>query len=163
MDVLTPLVEADQAAVRQPGTGYLGGWRIGLDPAGSDDLAHLRELADRHDASIARNLTKTVRFVATTTTSDSPMQAKARALGIPVASPQDAGRRLDEAIRAADLAALERREAPGPVGSRTHRTRPVLAPHMETCRGPVSGRLATRLLASRASCQTAGHSYCIEF
>ena len=111
VDVLTPLVEADQAAVKQPGTDYLRGWRIGLDPADSDDLAHLRELADRHDASIARNLTKTVRFVATTTTSDSPVQAKARALGIPVVSPQDAGRRLDEAIQAADLAAFERREA----------------------------------------------------
>jgi DNA polymerase III subunit epsilon len=110
VDVLSPLVEADQAAVKQPGTGYLRGWRIGLDPVDSDDLAHLRELVDRHDASIAKNLTKTVRFVATTTP-DSAMQTKARALGIPVVSPQDAARRLDEAIRAADLAAFERREA----------------------------------------------------
>jgi hypothetical protein len=110
VDVLAPLVEADQSAGRQPGTGYLRGWRIGLDPADSEDLAHLRDLVDRHDGSIAKNLTKTVRFVATTT-AGSALQAKAQALGIPVVTPQDADRRLDEAIRAADLAAFEHREA----------------------------------------------------
>lgn len=111
VDVIAPLVEADQAAAaKPPGTGYLKGWRIGLDPADSEDLAHLRDLVDRHDGSIARNLTKTVRFVATTT-AGSAMQAKARALGIPVISAQDAARRFDEAIRTADLAAFENREA----------------------------------------------------
>ena len=111
VDVLAPLVDADQAAARKPpGTGYLKGWRIGLDPADSPGLAHLRDLVDRHDASIAKKLTKTVRFLATTTPG-TPAQAKALELGIPIIAPHEAQRILDEAIRAADLAAFERREA----------------------------------------------------
>lgn len=108
-DLLAPLVQADQAAAKQPGTGYLKGWRIGLDPADGDELAHLRDLAERHDASIAKNLTKTVRFVAATRPGSS-FQAKARAVGIPVINPQEAARRLDEAIRQADLVAFEQRQ-----------------------------------------------------
>jgi DNA polymerase III subunit epsilon len=111
VDILSPLVEAGQVAARRPaGTGYLKGWRIGLYPADSPGLAHLRDLADQHDVSIAKKLTKTVRFLATTT-SGTPAQAKARELGIPIITPHGAQRILDEAIRAADLAAFERREA----------------------------------------------------
>jgi DNA polymerase III epsilon subunit-like protein len=107
--VLGPLVEADRAAERKPaGTGYLKGWRIGLDPADSPDLAALRQLADQHDASVAKKLTKTVRFLATT--SGTPAQAKARELGIPIVPPHEAHRIMDDAIRAADLAAFERRQ-----------------------------------------------------
>jgi hypothetical protein len=59
VDVLAPLAEADQAVDRKPaGTGYLKGWRIGLDPADSPDLTPLREFADQHDASVAKVLTK---------------------------------------------------------------------------------------------------------
>ena len=111
VDVLAPLAEADHAADRKPaGTGYLKGWRIGLDPADSPDLASLRELADQHDASVAKVLTKTVRFLATTTTG-TPAQVKARSLGIPIVTPQQARQIMDEAIRAADLADFVNREA----------------------------------------------------
>ena len=95
VDVLAPLAEADHAADRKPaGTGYLKGWRIGLDPADSPDLASLRELADQHDASVAKVLTKTVRFLATTTTG-TPAQVKARSLGIPMVTPQQARQIMD--------------------------------------------------------------------
>ena len=110
VDVLAPLAEADLAAERKPaGTGYLKGWRIGLDPADSPTLAPLHKLADQHGASVAKVLTKTVRFLATTTTG-TPAQAKARDLGIPTVTPHQAQKILDEAIRAADLVAFERRE-----------------------------------------------------
>ncbi len=108
--VLAPLVEADQAVARKPaGTGYLKGWRIGLDPAGDPGLAGLVELSERHDASVAKKLTKTVRFLATNT-SGTTAQARARELGIPVVTPHEGHRIMDEAIRAADLAAFERRQ-----------------------------------------------------
>jgi DNA polymerase-3 subunit epsilon len=111
IDALAPLVEADQAEVRKPeGTGYLRGWRIGLDTASGRDLDHLRDMVQQHDASIAKRLTKTVRFLASTAI-DSPDQAKARELGIAVVSPREAARILDEAIRAADLEAFERKQA----------------------------------------------------
>jgi len=111
VEILAPLVDVDLAAARKPaGTGYLKGWRIGLDPADDPRLAHLRDLAGQHDASIAKKLTKTVRFLATTTTG-TPAQAKARELGIPIITPREAQRILDEAIRTADLAAFEDREA----------------------------------------------------
>lgn len=109
VNVLAPLVEADQSPMKQPGTGYLKGWRIGLDPADSDSLIRLRELVEHHDGRIAKNLTKTVRFVVAARTG-SAFQAKATALGIPVISPQDATHRLEEAIREADLAAFEHRQ-----------------------------------------------------
>jgi DNA polymerase-3 subunit epsilon len=111
VEILAPLVDADLAAARKPaGTGYLKGWRIGLDPADDPGLDHLRDLAGQHDASIAKKLTKTVRFLATTT-AGTPAQAKASELGIPIITPHEAHRILDEAIRTADLAAFEHREA----------------------------------------------------
>lgn len=109
VDTLTSLVEADKPPKKQPGTGYLKGWRIGLDPAADDDLNHLRELVEHHDGNIAKNLTKTVRFVVAANTG-SALQAKATALGIPIISPQEATRRLNEVIREADLAAFERHQ-----------------------------------------------------
>jgi hypothetical protein len=73
-------------------------------------LAHLRDLAGQHDASIAKNLTKTVRFPATITTG-APAQAKARELGILSVTSHEAQPILDEATLGAGLAAFERPEA----------------------------------------------------
>jgi DNA polymerase III subunit epsilon len=110
IETLAPLVEADKAEARKTAlTGHLRGWRIGLDPASGYELDHLRDLAEQHDASIAKRLTKTVRFLATTV-ADSPEQAKARELGISVIGPSEAARIMGEAVRAADLAEFERRQ-----------------------------------------------------
>jgi DNA polymerase-3 subunit epsilon len=110
IDALSPLVKADKAEARKPAsTGYLRGWRIGLDPASGYQLDHLRDLAQQHDASVAKRLTKTVRFLATTV-ADSPDQAKARELGLMVIGLSEAVRLMDEAVRAADLAEFERRQ-----------------------------------------------------
>jgi hypothetical protein len=110
IEMLAPLVEADKAETRNTAiTGHLRGWRIGLDPASGYELDHLRDLAEQHDASIAKRLTKAVRFFATTV-ADSPEQTKARDLGISVIGPSEAARIMDEAVRAADLVEFERRQ-----------------------------------------------------
>jgi DNA polymerase-3 subunit epsilon len=109
VDLLAPLVEADQLPTTPPSTGYLKGWRIALDPSDHADLERLRQLAARHDAAIAKNLTKTVRFLAAATP-DCPARAKAVALGIRIVSPTEAELILDQAIREADLRAFERRQ-----------------------------------------------------
>jgi DNA polymerase III subunit epsilon len=87
-------------------TSYLKGWRVGLDHADGDDLLYLREMAERHGASVAKRLTKTVRFLATRVNGSSD-QVRASELGIPIVGPDKAAQILEEAIAAAELAERE--------------------------------------------------------
>ena len=79
-----PAAPATAAAAK-----HLKGWRIGLDHADGDELGHLREMAERHGASVAKRLTKTVRFLAAQA-SGSADQLKAIELGIPIVGPDKA-------------------------------------------------------------------------
>ena len=87
---------------------YLRGTRIGI--AGeSPELIELKALAEGYGAKIAINITKTVQWMASATpdATDSRHNS-ARKFGIPIISPAEGTRRINEAVRAAELAALER-------------------------------------------------------
>jgi DNA polymerase III subunit epsilon len=102
--LVPPEPKAIAAAATKPTTSsYLRGWRIGLDHADGDTLLHLRATAERHGASVAKRLTKTVRFLATEV-NGSADQLKAAELGIPIIGPDKAAQILEEAIAAAELA-----------------------------------------------------------
>jgi DNA polymerase-3 subunit epsilon len=94
---------ASAVAPAPASTTYLKGWRVGLDHADGEDLRHLREMAERHGASVAERLTKTVRFLATRV-SGSADQVKTAELGIPIVGPDKAEQILEEAVAAAELA-----------------------------------------------------------
>ena len=106
------LVEASPPVVPTcAATSYLKGWRVGLDHADGADLEHLREMAERHGASVAKRLTRTVRFLATRA-DGSVDQAKARELGIPIVGPDKAEQILEEAVAAASVPGAGRAEVP---------------------------------------------------
>jgi DNA polymerase III subunit epsilon len=88
-------------------TSYLKGWWVGLDHADGSDLEQLREMAERHGASVAKRLTKTVRFLATRV-DGSADQVKARELGIPIVGPDKAEQILEEAVAAASVSGADR-------------------------------------------------------
>jgi DNA polymerase III subunit epsilon len=94
-----------------PRARYLRGVRVGILGHGPkfDDL---RTSAEDHGASIAVRITKTVVWVATTTpdANDAPHRA-ARTHLVPMLSPALARRRLDDAIREAELKDFERQHA----------------------------------------------------
>jgi hypothetical protein len=91
-----------------PEARYLRGLRIAIygdDPR----LTGLRARAEDYGAKIAVNLTKTVAWLVTTTPgSDDKRHSTARAIGIPILSPDEGQLRLDEAIHEAEFKAFER-------------------------------------------------------
>lgn len=102
--LLTAGPEAASAGAPPPAsTGYLKGWRVGLDHADGEELRYLREMAERHGASVAKRLTKTVRFLAART-DGSPDQVKAAELGISIVGPDKAEQILEEAVATVELA-----------------------------------------------------------
>jgi len=94
-----------------PQARYLRGVRVGILGHGPE-FEELRVRAEDHGASIAKNITKTVAWVATTTpdANDAPHRA-ARTHQVPMLTPALARQRLDDAIRAADVKASERQRA----------------------------------------------------
>ncbi|OBF66398.1 hypothetical protein A5753_06715 [Mycobacterium sp. 852002-51971_SCH5477799-a] len=94
-----------------PQARYLRGIRVGILGRGPE-LDDLRACAEDHGASIARNITKSVAWVATATpdANDAPHRA-ARTHQVPMLAPGLARQRLDEAIRDAEKKALERQHA----------------------------------------------------
>ncbi|OBK87380.1 hypothetical protein A5649_17735 [Mycolicibacter heraklionensis] len=91
-----------------PTARYLKSLRIGI-VGETTDLVCLRNRAITYGAKIAVNITKTVQWMATTTpdATDAPHNS-ARRFGIVMLDPADAALRLDEAIRDAELKALDR-------------------------------------------------------
>jgi DNA polymerase-3 subunit epsilon len=94
-----------------PHSRYLRGVRVGILGHGPD-FDQLRTRAEQHGASIAARITATVLWVATTTpdANDAPHRA-ARTHLVPMLSPAAARRRLDDAIRDAELKDIERQRA----------------------------------------------------
>ena len=102
------VIEKNTEPPPPPEARYLRGIRIGILGRGPE-FDDLRICAEDHGASIAKNITKTVIWVATTTpdANDASHRA-ARTYQVPMLSPVLARQRLDEAIRDADLKAFER-------------------------------------------------------
>lgn len=94
-----------------PQARYLRGIRVGILGHGPK-FDELRVRAEDYGASIAKNITKTVVWVATTTpdANDAPHRA-ARTHQIPMLTPALARQRLDYAIRDAEAKAAERQRA----------------------------------------------------
>lgn len=91
-----------------PEARYLRGLRVAI--VGEDpEIAALRQRAEHYGAKLAVNITKAVRWLATTTPeANDPRHSSARKLGIPILTPAHALARLKEAIREAELKAVER-------------------------------------------------------
>ena len=91
-----------------PTARYLKSLRIGI-VGETTELVYLRSRATAYGAKIAVNITKTVQWMATTTpdATDGPHNS-ARKFGIAMLAPADGALRLDEAIRDAELRALDR-------------------------------------------------------
>lgn len=94
-----------------PQARYLRGVRVGILGHGPE-FDDLRVRAEDHGATIAKKITKTVVWAATTTpdANDTPHCA-ARTHQVPLLPPPLARRRLDAAIRDAEMKALERQRA----------------------------------------------------
>jgi DNA polymerase-3 subunit epsilon len=94
-----------------PQARYLRGVRVGILGHGPE-FDRLRIRAEDYGASIAKNITKTVVWVATTTPdgNDAPHRA-ARTHQIPMLPLSVARQRLDDAIRDAEAKANERQRA----------------------------------------------------
>lgn len=88
---------------------YLRNTRVGIF-GDTPELAALRKRADSYGAKLAVNITKTVQWMATTTPDavDARHNA-ARQFGTPMLTPYEAHRRIDDAVRIADLKTLERK------------------------------------------------------
>lgn len=93
-----------------PTARYLRGLRIGI-AGDTTEFTELRQRAEGYGAKIAINITKTVQWMATTTpeATDSRHNS-ARKFGIPMVTPAEGGKRLDEAVRDAELKAFERQK-----------------------------------------------------
>lgn len=91
-------------------TGYLRGWRIGLDGA-ADDTDELAALVAGHGGSIAKRLTSTVRFVAAVDPSGETRQlSKARELSLPIVDLETARHQLTNTIATAEAEARKREQ-----------------------------------------------------
>ncbi|MET9262655.1 exonuclease domain-containing protein [Amycolatopsis sp. NPDC004079] len=92
---------------------HLRSWRVGLDgPDGT--TSDLRTLVESNSGSIAKRLTKTVRFIAAHDPSAAtPQLLKAHELGIPVVTIDDGTKRVADAISAAaaEAARLQHEQA----------------------------------------------------
>ncbi|MGB3485953.1 MAG: DUF4236 domain-containing protein [Mycobacterium sp.] len=87
---------------------YLRGLRIAI-VGDHSDVTDLRKHAESYGAKLAVNITKTVKWMVTTTPEASDSRhTTARTLGIPLITPAEGSTRLDEAIREAELKAFER-------------------------------------------------------
>jgi DNA polymerase III epsilon subunit family exonuclease len=87
---------------------YLRGLRIAI-VGDHGDAIDLRKHAESYGAKLAVNITKTVKWmVSTTPDATDSRHTTARNLGIPIISPAEGFARLDEAIREAELKAYER-------------------------------------------------------
>ena len=91
-----------------PAGRYLRGLRIGI-VGETTELVELRGRAVAHGAKLAVKITKTVQWMATVTpdATDAAHNA-ARRFGVVMVTPMDGATRLDEAIRDAELKALDR-------------------------------------------------------
>jgi len=91
-----------------PEAHYLRGLRIGI--AGDDPrLTAIRQRAEAYGGKIAVNITKTVNWLASTNPdSTDKHHAAARALAIPILTPEVASERLEQAIREGEFEAFER-------------------------------------------------------
>ncbi len=87
---------------------YLRGLRVGF--AGDDaQIVALRQRALEHGAAIATNITVSVQWLASSTPYlDDRRHAAARGLGVPIVTTEAASERIEEALRAAGMAAFER-------------------------------------------------------
>ena len=87
---------------------YLRGLRIAI-VGDHGDVIDLRKHAESYGAKLAANITKTVKWmVSTTPDATDSRHTTARKLGIPIISPAEGSARLDEAVREAELKAYER-------------------------------------------------------
>lgn len=87
---------------------YLRGLRIAI-LGDQSEIIQLRRDAEFYGAKLAVNITKTVRWLATSNPEATDSRhATARKLGIPIISPAEARTRLEEAIRDAELKVFER-------------------------------------------------------
>jgi hypothetical protein len=91
-----------------PEARYLRSLRIAII-GDQSEVTDLRKHAESYGAKLAVNITKTVKWmVSTTPEATDSRHTTARKLGIPIISPAEGSRRLDEAIREAELKAFER-------------------------------------------------------
>lgn len=114
-ELATEIHKAIEACAEPPPSKearYLRGLRIGI--LGDDDeILQLRQRAEHYGAKLAKNITKTVQWLATMTPDATDSRhTYARTYGISILTPAEASDRLDDAIRDAELKAFERqREA----------------------------------------------------
>ncbi|HEX3792333.1 MAG TPA: 3'-5' exonuclease [Pseudonocardiaceae bacterium] len=102
--------ELDAAALQPKPERYLRDWRIGIDPA--PETEPLATLASSHGASIAKRLTTSVRWVATTDPkSDTPSLIKARSLGLTIITATEAKVMIDQQISTAQADEAEQIKA----------------------------------------------------
>lgn len=105
---LRHVIEASTEPPPSAEARYLRGLRIAI-LGDHSEIIELRKEAESYGAKLAVNITKTVRWLATSTPEATDSRhITARALGIPIISPAEARARLLEAVREAELKAFER-------------------------------------------------------
>ncbi|BBZ24314.1 DUF4236 domain-containing protein [Mycolicibacter hiberniae] len=105
---LRHVIEASAEPPPSAEARYLRGLRIAI-LGDHSEIIDLRREAESYGARLAVNITKTVRWLATSTPeANDSRHTTARTLGIPIISLAEARTRLTEAVREAELKAFER-------------------------------------------------------